>query len=61
MKAHGIYVYMQPLIFEKMLPRPIIALDVGERVLIVPFLRKSLSRVLWTSPSGIGRHFGLAG
>ena len=35
--------------------RTSIAFDEGERVLIVSFLRKSLSRVLWTSPKGIDR------
>ena len=35
--------------------RTSIAFDEGERVLIVSFLRKSLSRVLWTSPKGINR------
>ena len=33
----------------------IFAFDEGERILIVSFLRKSLSRVLWTSPKGITR------
>ena len=30
----------------------IIALDEGERILIVTFLRESISRVLWTSLKG---------
>ena len=38
-----------------MLPRDIIAFDEGERILIVSFLGKSLSRVLWTSSKGIDR------
>ena len=42
-----------------MLPRDILAFDEGERILIVSFLGKSLSKVLRTI-SGIGRHFGLA-
>ena len=46
---------------EKTLPHHIIAFDEGERILIVSFLGKSLSRVLWTSSSGAGRHFGPAG
>ena len=33
----------------------VIAFDEGERIQIVSFLRKSLSRVLWTSPKGIDR------
>ena len=33
----------------------IFAFDEGERILIVSFLRKSLSRVLGTSPKGIDR------
>ena len=44
-----------------MLPHHIIAFDEGERILIVSLLGKSLLRVLWTSSSGIRRHFGLAG
>ena len=36
-----------------MLPRDILAFDEGERILIVSFLGKSLSRVLWTSSKGI--------
>ena len=44
-----------------MLPHHMIAFDEGERILIVSLLGKSLLRVLWTSSSGIGRHFGLAG
>ena len=38
-----------------MLPRRIIAFDEGERILIVSFLGKSLSRVSWTSSKGIDR------
>ena len=38
-----------------MLPRRIIAFDEGERILIMSFLGKSLSRVLWTSSKGIDR------
>ena len=33
----------------------VIAFNEGERILIVSFLRKSLSRVLWTSHKGIDR------
>ena len=33
----------------------VIAFNEGERILIVSFLRKSLSRVLWTIPKGIDR------
>ena len=33
----------------------IVALDEEERILIVSFLPKSLSRVLWTSAAGIDR------
>ena len=33
----------------------IIAFDEEERILIVSFLPKSLSRVLWTSAAGIDR------
>ena len=36
-----------------MLPRDILAFDEGERILIVSFLGKSLSRVLRTSPKAI--------
>ena len=31
------------------------AFDEGERVLVVPFLRKSLLKALWSSPKGIDR------
>ena len=34
-----------------------IAFDEGECMLIVSFLRKSLSRVLWTSPKGFDHDF----
>ena len=33
----------------------IFAFDEGERVLVAPFLRKSHSRALWSSPKGIDR------
>ena len=36
-----------------MFPRDILAFDEGERILIVSFLGKSLSRVLRTSPKAI--------
>ena len=36
-------------------PVPIVAFDEEERILIVSFLPKSLSRVLWTSAAGIDR------
>ena len=39
-----------------MLPRDILAFDEGERILIVSFLGKSLSRVLRTSPKAIDRN-----
>ena len=39
-----------------MLPRDILAFDEGERILIMSFLGKSLSRVLRTSPKAIDRN-----
>ena len=39
-----------------MLPRDILTFDEGERILIVSFLGKSLSRVLRTSPKAIDRN-----